>query len=93
MVNSIKANSKGKSTKKPNEIVSNINIDKNLIDSCTSLIKKYLEKDDDNEEKEVEHLENENEKENSFDINCQLEVTRSDSNLSFVEVIQTCLNI
>ena len=71
------------------EIVSNINIDKNLIDSCTSLIKKYLEKDDDNEEKEVEHLENENEKENSFDINCQLEVTRSDSNLSFVEVIQT----
>ena len=69
------------------EIVSNIN--KNLIDSCTSLIKKYLEKDDDNEEKEVEHLENENEKENSFDINCQLEVTRSDSNLSFVEVIQT----
>ena len=37
----------------------------------------------------MEHLENENEKENSFDINCQLEVTRSDSNLSFVEVIQT----
>jgi len=71
------------------EIVSNINIDKNLIDSCSSSIKKNLEKDDDNEEKEIEQVENEKEEENSFDINYQLEITRSDSNLSFVDAIQS----
>ena len=71
------------------EIVSNINIDKSLIDSCSSSIKKNLEKDDDNEEKEIEQVENEKEEENSFDINYQLEITRSDSNLSFVDAIQS----
>ena len=71
------------------EIVSNINIDKNLIDSCSSSIKKNLEKDDDNEEKEIEQVVNEKEEENSFDINYQLEITRSDSNLSFVDAIQS----
>ena len=66
------------------EIIKNINIDNNLIKSCSSSILLFLEKDDEDNE------ENENYKENSLDINYQLEISRSDSNmsnLSFIDAI------
>ena len=70
------------------EITKNINIDKNLIESCSSSILLFLEKDsEDNEENE-----NFKEKENNLDINYQLEVSRSDSNLSnlsFIDAINS----
>lgn len=73
------------------DIINNINLDKNLIESCSSSILLFLEKDsDDNEENE-----NSKEKEKNIDINYQLELTRSDSNisnlsnLSFIDVINS----
>ena len=74
-------------------IINNINFDKNLIDSCSSLILSNLEKDDEqNEEKVDNEKENEiKEKENEdmLNINNQLEITRndSDSNVSFCEIM------
>ena len=68
------------------EIIKNINLDKILIESCSSLILNFLEKDsEDNEE-------NENFKENNLDINYQLEVSRSDSNLSNLSFIDAINN-
>ena len=68
------------------KILNNINFDKNLIESCSSLILKYLEKDDDNEKNE----ENEKkEKDNSLDINYQLDITRTESNSSFIDIINS----
>ena len=71
------------------QIVSNIKIDKNLIESCSSLILKNLQKDDDddnNDEKEEKEI-NEK-KEDIYDINSQLEITRTDSEeSSFCEVV------
>ena len=67
-------------------IVINIKFNSNIIESCISLILQYLEKDDEEENNEKD--ENKiKEKENILDINNQLEVTRSDSDLSFSEVI------
>ena len=72
-----------------NQILNNINLDKNLIESCSSLILKSLQKDEDdnnNNEKNVEEI-NEK-KENIFDINSQLDITRTDSEeSSFCEVV------
>ena len=71
------------------EIIKNINLDKNLIESCSSLILLFIEKDsEDNEENEKN--ENFKEKDINLDINYQLEMSRSDSNLSnlsFIDVI------
>ena len=71
------------------KIINKINCDKNLIDSCTSLILKSLEKDDDNEnnEKEQNEIKNEKENEDILDISNHLEITKSDSNESFSDVI------
>ena len=68
------------------KIVNNLNFDKNLIDSCSSLILKYLEKDDDNEQNEENE---EKEKDNSLDINYQLDTTRTESNSSFIDFINS----
>lgn len=68
------------------KIVNNLNFDKNLIDSCSSLILKYLEKDDDNEQNEENE---EKEKDNSIDINYQLDITRTESNSSFIDFINS----
>ena len=68
------------------KILNNLNFDKNLVESCSSLILKYLEKDDDNEKNE----ENEKkEKDNSLDINYQLDITRTESNSSFIDIINS----
>ena len=68
------------------KILNNINFDKNLIESCSSLILKNLEIDDDNEKNE----ENEKkEKDNSLDINYQLDITRTESNSSFIDIINS----
>ena len=69
------------------QIVNNINLDKNLIESCSSLILKNLQKDDDdNNEKEFEEIKEK--KENIFDINSQLDITKTDSEeSSFCEVV------
>ena len=67
-------------------IVNKLNFENNLIDSCSSLILKYLERDDDNENNEND----ENkiiEKEEILDINDQLDITRSDSNISFCDIM------
>ena len=70
------------------EIIKNINIDKNLIISCSSSILLFLEKDsEDNEENESFK-----EKENNLDINYQLEMSRSDSNVSNLSFIDTINN-
>jgi hypothetical protein len=70
------------------EIIKNINLDKNLIESCSSSILFFLEKDsEDNEENE-----NFKEKENNLDINYQLEMSRSDSNLSNLSFIDAINN-
>ena len=73
------------------KIINKINCDKNLIDSCTSLILKNLEKDDDDEnennEKEQNEIKNEKENEDILDITNHLEITKSDSNLSFSDAI------
>ena len=66
------------------KILNNLNFDKNLVESCSSLILKYLEKDDDNEKNEENE---EKEKDNSLDINYQLDITRTDSNSSFIDII------
>lgn len=68
------------------KIVNNLNFDKNLIDSCSSLILKYLEKDDDNEQNEENE---EKEKDNSLDINYQLDTTRTELNSSFIDFINS----
>lgn len=65
-------------------ILNKINFDKNLIESCSSLILKYLEKDDDNNQSEEKE---EKEKDNSVDINYQLDITRTESNSSFIDII------
>ena len=68
------------------KILNNLNFDKNLVESCSSLILKYLEIDDDNEKNE----ENEKkEKDNSLDINYQLDITRTESNSSFIDIINS----
>ena len=68
------------------KIVNKIKFDSNLIESSSSLILQYLEKDDEEENNEKDGNEIK-EKENILDINNQLEITRSDSNLSFSEVL------
>lgn len=66
-------------------IINNINLDKNLIDSCSTLILKNLEKD---EQENIENIENEiKEKQDFLDINNQLEITRTESNDSFFEAM------
>ena len=67
-------------------ILNKINFDKNLIESCSSLILKYLEKDDDNNQSEDKE---EKEKDNSVDINYQLDITRTESNSSFIDIINS----
>ena len=67
-------------------ILNKINLDKNLIESCSSLILKYLEKDDDNNQSEEKE---EKEKDNSVDINYQLDITRTESNSSFIDIINS----
>ena len=67
------------------KIINNISFDKNLIDSCSSLILKFLEKEDDENEKEEEEIKEK--KEDILSINSQLEITRSDSDESFCNVI------
>ena len=66
-------------------IVNNDYFNKNLIESCKSLILKKLEKDEENNEDDEDS--GKKEKDDSLDINYQLEITRNDSNLSFLEVI------
>ena len=66
-------------------ILNKISFDKNLIDSCSSLILKFLEKDDDENEKEDEEIKEK--KEDILSINSQLEITRSESDESFCDVI------
>ena len=66
-------------------ILNKISFDKNLIDSCSSLILKFLEKEDDENENEDE--EKKEKKEDILDINSQLEITRNDSDESFCDVI------
>ena len=66
-------------------IVNNVYFNKNLIESCKSLILKKLEKDEENNEDEEDS--DKKEKDDYLDINYQLEMTRNDSNLSFLEVI------
>jgi hypothetical protein len=68
-------------------IVNNIDFVKNLIDSCKSLILKKLEKEEDINDDEKDNQKQEKEKEDNYDINYQLEITRSDSILSFSEAI------
>ena len=68
------------------KILNNINFDKNLVESCSSLILKYLEKDDDNEKNEENE---EKEKDNSLDINYQLDITRTESSSSFIDIINS----
>ena len=65
-------------------ILNKINLDKNLIESCSSLILKYLEKDDENGNSDENNLK---EKEEILDLKSQLELTRSDSKTSFYEVM------
>lgn len=73
------------------EIIKNINLDKNLIESCSSLILLFIEKDsEDNEENEKN--ENFKEKDINLDINYQLEMSRSDSNLSNLSFIDAINN-
>ena len=67
-------------------ILNKINFNKNLIESCSSLILKYLEKDDDNNQSEEKE---EKEKDNSVDINYQLDITRTESNSSFIDIINS----
>ena len=64
-------------------IVNNIDFNKNLLESCKSLILQKLEKDEGNNEDEEDNLKNE--RDNNYDINYQLEITRNDSNVSFIE--------
>ena len=68
------------------KILNNINFDKNLVESCSSLILQYLEKDDDNEKKEENE---EKEKDIGLDINYQLDITRTESNSSFIDIINS----
>ena len=68
------------------KILNNINFDKNLVESCSSLILQYLEKDDDNEKKEENE---EKEKDYGLDINYQLDITRTESNSSFIDIINS----
>ena len=68
-------------------IVNNIDFVKNLIDSCKSLILKKLEKEEDINDDEKDNQKQEKEKEDNYNINYQLEITRSDSILSFSEAI------
>ena len=65
------------------KILNSLGIDKNLIDSCSSIILNCLEKDDENEINNKEEI-NEN-KNDILDINSQLEITRNDSDTSFCE--------
>lgn len=67
-------------------IINRINFDKNLVESCSSLILKCLEKDDDNNENEENE---EKEKDNSLDINYQLDITRTESSSSFINSINS----
>ena len=73
------------------KIINDINIGKNIIEECSSLILKCIENDEDINEKEVDEIQKkEKEKEDNLDINYQLEITRSDSNDSndsFFDVI------
>ena len=74
------------------QIVNNINIDKNLIESCSFLMLKNLQKDDDDNNTDGNNEKEENEikekKEDIYDINSQLDVTRTDSEeSSFCEVV------
>ena len=64
-------------------IVNNIDFNKNLLESCKFLILQKLEKDEGNNEDEEENIKNE--RDNNYDINYQLEITRNDSNASFIE--------
>lgn len=64
------------------EIIDYINFDKNLLESCSSLISKNLEKEEDEDKNDIEE---QKENESSLDINYLLEITRSDSNLSFFD--------
>lgn len=69
--------------------IKDINIEKNIIEECSSLILKYLRNNEDINVKEEDEIQKK-EKEDSLDINYQLEKTRSesnDSNDSFFEVI------
>ena len=64
------------------EIIGYINFDKNLIESCSSLILKNLEKEEDDDK---DNIQEQKENESSLDINYLLEITRSDSNLSLFD--------
>ena len=74
-------------------IINKINFDKNLIDSCSNIILNNLEKDDEeniekgDNEKENEIKEKEKDNEEILNINNQLEITRSDSSISFCEIM------
>ena len=72
------------------KILNSIGLDKNLIESCSSIILNCLEKDDENENNDKEEI-NEN-KDDILDINSQLEITRSDSDSSFCEVINNYIS-
>lgn len=70
------------------KIINNLNFNKDLIESCKSLILNNLKNNKENEEKEEENIIKE--KEDNLDINQQLEMTRCDScdsNSFFFEAI------
>ena len=70
------------------QIINNINIDKNLIESCSVLMLKNLQKDDDNNINQKENNEIKEKKADIFDINSQLDITRTDSEeSSFCKVV------
>ena len=69
------------------KIVNKISFNKNLIDSCSSLILKFIEMEDDENENEEEEKKEKKEEILSININSQLEITRSDSEESFYDVI------
>ena len=67
------------------KFVNNLKIDKNLIEDCSSFILNNLEKDDENNDKEENEMKEK--KENILDFSSQLDLTRTDSDESFCEVI------
>ena len=82
IVNNIDIEIKHELKKFLDQTISNLNLDKILIDSCISLILESLVKnDEENSEKE--------EKQIILDINSQLEISNIESNDSFYETVNT----